>query len=110
MRRASEILPKRALYQFNLALYRSYAGDFKTAEREVRAAQQLNPSYEKGYLTLAYSQLGQGQLSQAAETYGKLAAAGPTGASLAASGLADLAVYEGRFSDAVRILEASSVS
>src|SRR5258706_14619913 len=50
------------------------------------------------------AQLGQNQLSQAADTYRKLATVSATGASYAASGLADLDVYEGRYSDAVRIL------
>src|ERR1700736_5269076 len=44
-------------------------------------------------------------MSQATETYHKLAKLNVQGASLAASGLADLALYEGRFSDAARILE-----
>ena len=104
VRRASEILPKRVLYKFNLAAYESLAGDFQTAESDARAALQVDPSYEKGYLILAIAQLGQNQLSQAAETYRKLEKLSATGASFAASGLADLAIYEGRFSDAVRIL------
>jgi tetratricopeptide (TPR) repeat protein len=44
-------------------------------------------------------------MSQATETYHKLAKVNVLGASLAASGLADLAIYEGRFADAVRILD-----
>ncbi len=104
-RRAVEISPKAAGPRMNLSLYASYAGDFQTGEREAQAAQQLNPSYEKSYLALAYAQLGQGQLPQAAETYRKLEKVSKRGASLAASGLADLAVYEGRFRDAARILE-----
>jgi tetratricopeptide (TPR) repeat protein len=51
------------------------------------------------------AQLGQGQLLQAAETYQELAKINALGASQAASGLSDLAAHEGRFSDAVRILE-----
>ncbi len=108
MRRASEILPKRVLYKFNLAAYESLAGDFQTAERDARAALNMDPSYEKGYLILAIAQLGQNQLSQAAETYRKLEKVSRTGVSFAASGLADLAVYEGRFRDGVRILEAGA--
>ena len=104
MRRASDILPKRALYRFNLAAFESLAGDSQTSERDARAALQMDPSYEKGYLILAMAQLGQNQLSQAADTYHKLATVSATGASYAASGLADLDVYEGRYSDAVRIL------
>jgi tetratricopeptide (TPR) repeat protein/predicted Ser/Thr protein kinase len=103
-RRASEILPKRVLYRFNLAAFESLASDFPAAERDVRATLQMEPSYERGYLILAMAQLGQDQLSQAAETYHKLEKISDTGASYAASGLADLAMYEGRFSDAVRIL------
>jgi tetratricopeptide (TPR) repeat protein len=105
MRRASEILPKRVLYRFNLAAFRSLGGDFPTAERDVRTALEMDPAYEKGYLILAIAQLGQNQLAQAEETYQKLAGVSATGASFAASGLADLAVYQGRYSDAVRILQ-----
>jgi tetratricopeptide (TPR) repeat protein len=53
---------------------------------------------------LAYSQTGRGLLGDAAATYGQMRAMGPRGASSAASGLGDLAIYEGRFADAVRIL------
>ena len=53
-------------------------------------------------MTLAFAQLGQGQLAQATETYKMTAAISEFGASLAASGLADLANLEGRFSDAAR--------
>ncbi len=83
MQRAIEILPKRAPYRFNLALYHAYACDFQKSEQEARAAQPLNPSFERGYLTLAYAQLGEGQVSQAAETYQKLEKISATGASIA---------------------------
>jgi tetratricopeptide (TPR) repeat protein len=89
----------------NLSLFASYAGDFPTSEREARTVLQTNPSYEKAYLTLAYAQLGQGQSAHAAETYQKLEKISALGASLGTSGLADLALYEGRFSEAVQILE-----
>jgi len=82
-----------------------YAGDFHAGEREARDVIQLNPSYEKSHLTLAYAQLGQGQLAQASETYLQLAKISKFGASLAASGLADLALYEGRLSDAAKTIE-----
>jgi eukaryotic-like serine/threonine-protein kinase len=104
MRRASEILPKRVVYRFNLAAFESLAGDFQTAERDVRTALQMDPAYEKGYLILAIAQLGQNQLAQAADTYQKLEKISATGASFAASGVADLAAYEGRYSDAIHIL------
>jgi eukaryotic-like serine/threonine-protein kinase len=103
-RRAVEIVPKGALQRAALSLYTSYNGDFAGGEREAQAALGLSPSFPS-YLALVEAQLGLGQMSQATETYHKLAKLNVQGASLAASGLADLALYEGRFSDAVRILE-----
>jgi tetratricopeptide (TPR) repeat protein len=105
MRRAVNILPKRALFRLNLALYANYGGDFRTGEQEARLAQELGSSYS--FLPLAFAQLGQEQLPQAAESYqklGKVDSLGPIAASYEASGLGDMAVYEGRFSDAARIL------
>jgi tetratricopeptide (TPR) repeat protein/predicted Ser/Thr protein kinase len=104
MRRAVEIVPKGALQRVALSLYSSYNGDFAGGEREARAALGLNPSF-LAYLALAEAQLGLGQMSQATETYHKLEKVSVLGASLAASGLADMASFEGRYADAVRILE-----
>jgi tetratricopeptide (TPR) repeat protein len=103
-RRAVDIVPKNAVLRLYLSFYTSYGGDFQGGEREARAALALSPSPEC-YLALAEAQVGGGQLSQAAETYKSLEKLSALGASMAASGFADLAVYEGRFADAVRILE-----
>ncbi|HLZ92212.1 MAG TPA: protein kinase [Candidatus Acidoferrum sp.] len=89
----------------NLALFSSYASDFQTGERAARRLQQLMPSFEYGYLSLAFAQTGQGQLQQATETYQKLQNVSVLGASMAASGLADLDLQQGRFTEAIRILE-----
>jgi serine/threonine protein kinase len=99
-----KILPGRPLYRENLATYLSYAGDFRAGEQEARAME--NPGLF-GLLALAFAQLGQDQLPQAADTYRALGAIDPQdaqGASYMASGLGDLAIYEGRYSDADRIL------
>ncbi|MBS1214838.1 MAG: Serine/threonine-protein kinase PknB, partial [Proteobacteria bacterium] len=104
-RKAVQNQPKSAGWRVNLSLFSCYAGDFQGCEREARELQKLNPDFEYGYGALAFAQLGQGKLSQAAETYHKLEKTGSFGASWAASGLADLALYEGRFADAMRILE-----
>src|SRR2546428_1356827 len=105
VRQAAAILPKRTLYRNNIALYASYGSDFQTGEREARAVQGLDPSYATGFIALAFAQLGQGKLEEAAETYQRLEKISKLGASNAKSGLADLALYEGRFGDAARILE-----
>jgi eukaryotic-like serine/threonine-protein kinase len=102
MRQVVEMLPSRVLFRDNLALYANYAADFQTAEQEVQAIKQPD-AY--AVLAAAFAQLGQRQFDAAANTYAKLAAMGPLGASMAASGLGDLAMVEGRYSDAARILE-----
>jgi eukaryotic-like serine/threonine-protein kinase len=106
-RRAVELYPNDALGRRNLALFLCYAGDFEACEREARAALKINPDYAKGYLTLAYAQLGQGQQSQTFETYRQLERTGKIGPAFGSSGLADLAIYQGRYSDAVRGLQQS---
>ncbi len=101
MRQVIKILPNRALYRVNLALYADYSGDFQVAEQEVRAMQEPGLF---GQLALAFAQVGQGQVPQASETYEALGKTDEEGKSYTASGLGDLAIYEGRFSDAERIL------
>src|SRR6266853_3046222 len=107
MRRASRILPRRVAFRGNLAVYADYAGDFKTAEQEAGALQQPT---DLAVLASAFAQLGQGLLPQAATAYQKLGTIGPRGASWAASGLGDLALFEGRFSDAVTLFEQGAAS
>jgi tetratricopeptide (TPR) repeat protein/predicted Ser/Thr protein kinase len=102
---ALRISPKDLVAHMNLALYACYAGDFQTSLREAGEVLKLNPSYQSAYLVLAYAQMGQGQTTQAAETYSRLAKIGARGASLSAAGLANLAIYDGRFREAIQILE-----
>src|SRR5262249_38870613 len=82
----------------NLSLFSSYGGDFAGGEREARRLQQMMPAFEYSYLSLAFAQIGQGQIEQATESYKQLEKTSTLGASMAASGFADLDVYEGRLS------------
>ena len=102
MRQVVRILPTGVVFRDNLALYANYAGDFQTAEREARTVKEPE-AYAT--LALAFAQLGQGQLREATDTYQKLAKLGALGASFAASGAGDLALYEGRLSDAAGLFE-----
>jgi tetratricopeptide (TPR) repeat protein len=102
MRLALQILPNRTAYRFNLALFTTYAGDFAAAERDVRAVRQPT---SRTLFALALTQVGQGKLQEAAETYEKMRQMDAFGKSYSASGLGDLALYRGRLSNAVRILE-----
>jgi len=107
LRQAVQILPKRATMRANLAMLANYAGDFQTAEREVQA---LEKPTDFATLAVAFSKLGQGLVPDATEMYEKLATMSARGKAWAASGLGDLAVYEGRFSDAVQMFEQGAAS
>jgi tetratricopeptide (TPR) repeat protein len=99
MRQLVALVPGRDLYRENLATYLSYAGDFRAGEEAALKEQGVF-----GLLALAFAQLGQGRLTEASKTYQALREIDALGASYSASGLADLAMYDGRFSDAARIL------
>ena len=100
MRQLSRILPKRTLYRVNLALYADYAGDTQTAEREIAAISERDVF---SVVATAFAQVLKGDISNASQTYEQLVKMGPQGASYAASGLGDLAAYEGRLAEAARI-------
>jgi len=98
-RRVVEMAPKRLTYRRNLALYLPYASEFSAAEE---AARRIGP---QGLPALAFAQYGQIRLAEARETFRQIATTdGPRAASTAASGLADVAAFEGRFSQAAGIL------
>jgi serine/threonine protein kinase/tetratricopeptide (TPR) repeat protein len=107
MKQASQMLPNHTGYSTNLALIAALAGEFQTA---ADVAQKLPAQDPRVLQTIAYSQIGLGMLPQAKESYAKLSGMGTLGASLAPAGLGDLAVYEGRFSDAVREFERGVMS
>jgi tetratricopeptide (TPR) repeat protein/predicted Ser/Thr protein kinase len=103
-RNAEKIAPKGALEHLNLAFFSSFAGDFQTGEREARSALEISPG-EVAQLNLGEAQLGAGKVSEAAETYHGLEKFGPRGTSLATAALADLAMYQGHFSEEIKLLD-----
>jgi tetratricopeptide (TPR) repeat protein len=110
LRRSLAVSPNNNQLRVNLALYLSYTGDFQGAEREARTVLQANPSFDTGYAALAYAQVGQGQLDDAIKTYKQLEKVSSFGQSMAAGGLADTALYEGRLTDAVHLLESGAAA
>jgi tetratricopeptide (TPR) repeat protein len=103
--RALRLAPGHLMNRSNLAIYALYSGDFEAAAREARAVLQTRPSYVYPRLVVALSELGSDRPAHAAEAYEALVSLGPAGARFSAQGLADLALFEGRISDAVAILE-----
>jgi tetratricopeptide (TPR) repeat protein/tRNA A-37 threonylcarbamoyl transferase component Bud32 len=104
-RRAVELNPKSVRFVTNYALYAMYASDFKAAREQSQQLIAQNPGFYLPYFTLAAAQIMQGKADDARTTYTKMAGTGAAGASLAAMGLADLALYEGRPADAEPILK-----
>jgi len=103
---AVQIYPGNALYRSNNALYAMYAGDFKTASEQAgKLVADGLASYDT-YLPLAISAIANAQPDAARDAYKKMAAVDASGASLSATGLADLALAEGRPAEAVAILQA----
>jgi len=89
----------------NMSWYALATGDLQTSERESRKALELEPSFTKAHITLALTQLADGQPGEAIETYRKLQDLDSYGATLAATGLSDLAITEGRLTEALKILD-----
>lgn len=106
-KRAIDVYPHSLKFRNNYALYAMYAGDFKTAAENARQVLEKDPKYDVAYLPLAMAALSEGDVSKAREEYAKARESGAGGASLAAIGLADVALYEGRAEEAATILEAA---
>ena len=105
-RRAEAILPNNVLSRSNVALYAMYAGKFEEAIKEADAVHQLNPAHLKAFVARGLSLLALDRPAEAATAYDQLAATGPAGDSFATAGRADLAQYQGRYADAIRLLQA----
>ena len=105
VQQAVRIVPNNQVFRLNLAVYTANSGDFDSAEKQLGAIPQLDAH---GMAVRAWTQLGRGQLREAEGTYRKLETMDAWGKSYGAAGLGDLALYEGRFSDAIRILSDGS--
>jgi serine/threonine protein kinase/tetratricopeptide (TPR) repeat protein len=109
-RKALEIYPKNRLYRSNYALYAMYAGDFKTSSAEADNLLKDDPKYFIAYLPLAMAALARNDSAAARGYYEQMQQVNARAASLASIGLADLAVAEGRTSDAIVLLKAGIAS
>ena len=99
-----DLYPKNAIARNNAALYAMYAGEFDVAVRQAQRVVESNPGYNSAYVAIALSQLAKNDVAAAAATYQRLAAQSARGKSIASEGLADIALYEGRSSDAAALL------
>ena len=103
--RAIEIYPKNVVYRTNASLYALFAGDYETSERQAQAVLQINPVYEDAYTILALCETAKGNFDKAAESWHKVESLSAGGASSAAGGLADLALYRSDPEQAILALQ-----
>ena len=106
-RKALEIYPKTYKHRANYALYAMYAGDFSTAARIAHDLIKEDATVDTPYLPLAMEAVAVGDTMRARATYEQAqqqSSSGDLASSLGALGLADIAMYEGRNSDAIVLL------
>jgi tetratricopeptide (TPR) repeat protein len=103
-RRAVELSPKRERYQTNYALYAMYSGGFSEAAAQADQIVKAHPDATYAYLPLAVAALAGGKPDVAHDAYQRMASSGSVGASWANMGLADMAIYRGRYDDAEALL------
>ena len=105
-RRLLEIYPNSELYKSNFALYAMYAGDFDAASNVANELIAENPGYGTSYLPVAIARIAAEDYEGAEASYRRMAEAVSSHhrESLANLGLADLAIYTGRFADAYTLL------
>jgi tetratricopeptide (TPR) repeat protein len=104
-RKASAMSPNNVLRRNNVALFAMYSGDFETAEKQANEVLVLQKDYVKAFYVIAMAQLATGRPSDAEATWQRLQMVSDTGRDLAAQGRADMAMYQGRLSEASKILQ-----
>lgn len=102
---AIEVEPDNLDHRYNQSWYALASGDFERAKLEARKALEIEPNYQKAFVVLALAEIAQGRPQEAVKLYEQAQALGQMGASYAATGLADLSLYEGRLEEAIGILK-----
>lgn len=103
--KASAMFPLNVGRRNNAALYAMYAGQFETAISESDDVLKLSPTYMRAFLARALSEIALRRLADAVKTYERLKDVSAAGASYALAGLADVALFEGRVPDAIKLLQ-----
>jgi serine/threonine protein kinase/tetratricopeptide (TPR) repeat protein len=105
VREVLKLNPRSASDRYNLAIQSVYAGDFPGALVEGSRVIKEQPTYEQPYLPVALAKLYGGDLQGAERTYEKVQDLSPFGASLGRLGRADLLLYQGKYREALPVLQ-----
>ncbi len=98
--------PDNSAFTTNYALYAMYAGDFELAGSQASKVLAAEPDYFLAWLPQAISHMVAGDLNAATEDYRAMGEKGARAKSLAAVGLADIAMLTGDFTTAATELSA----
>lgn len=104
-RRSVELIPSSIDPRSNLTWYSLMAGEFELCEQQAGELVEQHPEFDPPYVPLAMAQLMLGRPAEdVRQTYGQLRDLGGWSSSIAVTGLADLALYEGRLDEAEQLL------
>ena len=103
--KAIELYPGNTIQRNNLAFFDLYSTNTAAALRETKTVLARNPTYEKAFTITAMAQMIEGQVDAAMQSYEQVRGISPRGAAMALTGLADIAMYQGRFADAISMLQ-----
>jgi tetratricopeptide (TPR) repeat protein/TolB-like protein len=106
-KRALDVYPTNVVIGNNYALFAMYAGEFDASAAQAEKLIAEDPTFTKNYLPLAVAAALKLDDAGAVAAYDKMASTAAPGPSLAATGLADLALYRGRWSAAAEQLAKS---
>ena len=109
-RQALALNARRTRYRANEALFAMYASDFNGARQAATQAISQDGTYFKAYLPLAMAAVDVGDAAAVAAAYDRMAKSGRSGASLAATGLADFDIYNDRIPEAIARLQPAIVA
>ena len=104
--KALSLYPNAILHRLNFALYSMYGGDFATADSLAAAVIEDSPGYALAYLPQAIQAAVRRDFDLAQEHYQTMATLG-SDPSLAATGLADLALFRGQHAKAKEVLHSA---
>ena len=101
-----EMTPDEFTSRYNFVWYAMGEGKFGEAAKDAQEVIKQNPESAEARIALGLIQLALDQPQEAENIYRDLTLKGGRSSSLAAVGLADLALYEGRLMEARKVLEA----